>query len=59
MLKIFVQKMDGVTELPIAGSEYAAGYDIIAMEDPKIVGDMTSDMTDCYNRIDYIQYHTK
>jgi dUTP pyrophosphatase len=63
-MKIYVKKMEGVT-LPEKGSEVAAGYDIVATSDPKIVG--TNQMTipvaggeevSCFDAIDYIEYET-
>ena len=37
-MKIFVKKVDGIV-LPQRGSTVAAGYDIVATSDPKIVGE--------------------
>lgn len=64
-MKIYVKKVEGIT-LPERGSELAAGYDIIATSDPKIVGeqnfnygmDGVQQEATGYKRIDYIQYET-
>ena len=61
MVTIQVKNIEGKTDLPIAGSEVAAGYDIIAVDDPIIVGDSVTKAGEAYpfyNRIDYIEYHT-
>lgn len=58
-MKIYVKKVEGVT-LPKKGSDVAAGYDIIATSEPKIVGEKhNSDGTGTYwKSIDYIEYET-
>lgn len=43
--------------LPVRSSEVAAGYDIFATSDPKIVG-LSGKYKDSWNRIDYIEYQT-
>lgn len=43
--------------LPERGSEVAAGYDIVATSDPKIVGE-AGKFKDSWKRIDYIEYET-
>ena len=53
-MKIYVKKVDGVA-LPQQGSEVAAGYDIVATSDPKIVGDTEGPRYQC---ADYIEYET-
>lgn len=41
--------------LPVRASEVAAGYDIVATSDPKIVGEQEGSV---WKRIDYIEYET-
>lgn len=55
-MKIYVKNIDGVT-LPQKGSEVAAGYDIVATNEPKIVGKPSS-FPNTYLSIDYIEYET-
>lgn len=54
-MKIYVKKVDGLT-LPKRASEVAAGYDVVATSDPKIVGEKTDENT--WERVDYIEYET-
>jgi dUTP pyrophosphatase len=54
-MKIYVKKIEGLT-LPKKASEVAAGYDIIATSDPKIVG-LKSD-ENVWELVDYIEYET-
>lgn len=59
-MKIYVKNIEDVT-LPIQGSNAAAGYDIIATSEPKIVGNIESEKEGedvYYHSIDYIQYET-
>jgi dUTPase len=63
-MKIYVKKVDGVV-LPQKGSELAAGYDIVATSDPKIVGQKytpvgmePSEQGNLWNSVDYIEYET-
>jgi dUTP pyrophosphatase len=57
-MKIYVKKVDGVV-LPERGSPVAAGYDIVATSEPKIVGVSTPPSKSLvYSRIDYIEYET-
>jgi len=61
MVTIQVKNIEGKTVLPIAGSELAAGYDIVAIDDPVIVGESITkegDFFPLYHHIDYIEYHT-
>jgi dUTPase len=44
-MKIYVKKINGLI-LPKRASEVAAGYDIVATSDPKIVGEKTMDIFD-------------
>lgn len=53
-MKIYVKKIDSLI-LPKKGSEVAAGYDIVATSDPKIVGESEGNV---WKRIDYIEYET-
>jgi dUTP pyrophosphatase len=53
-MKIYVKKVDGLT-LPKRASEVAAGYDVVATSDPKIVGEKNGVN---WKRIDYIEYET-
>lgn len=55
-MKIYVKKVEGVT-LPQKGTEVAAGYDIVATSDPKIVGEEHM-VNGIWRRIDYIEYET-
>lgn len=54
-MKIFVKKIEGIP-LPKKGSEVAAGYDIIATSDPKIV--TPGNDTHYYSTINYVEYET-
>lgn len=54
-MKIYVKKIEGLT-LPKKASEVAAGYDVVATSDPKIVGEQNVDQS--WKRIDYIEYET-
>ena len=62
-MKIYVKKVEGVT-LPERGSELAAGYDIVAMSDPKIVGNSLmikgadGQERKAWRNVDYIEYET-
>lgn len=61
MVTIQVKNIEGKTTLPVAGSALAAGYDIVAIDDPIIVGDSVTiegEFFPYYRRIDYIEYHT-
>jgi dUTP pyrophosphatase len=61
MITIQVKNIEGKSTLPIAGSQRAAGYDIIAVDDPVIVGEsitLEGEFHPLWKRIDYIQYHT-
>jgi dUTP pyrophosphatase len=44
-------------KLPTASTQYDAGYDIISISEPVIVGEYNEDV-EAWARIDYIQYHT-
>jgi len=58
-MKIYVKKIEGIT-LPQKGTDVAAGYDIVATSDPKIVGEThNSDETGYFwKSIDYIEYES-
>ena len=61
MVTIQVKNIEGKTVLPVVGSEVAAGYDIVAVDDPIIVGESITKAGEAYpfyQRIDYIEYHT-
>lgn len=59
MVTIQVKNIEEKTVLPIRGTERAAGYDIVAVDDPIIVGDpVTYEGKTYYKRIDYLEYHT-
>lgn len=59
MVTIQVKNIEGKTVLPIRGTERAAGYDIIATDDPIIVGEPVEYNGQIYyRRIDYLEYHT-
>jgi len=55
-MKIYVKKVEGVT-LPVRGSQVAAGYDIVATSDPKIVGYPCGNVI-AWKTVDYIEYET-
>lgn len=50
------ESYNDVSKLPTKATERSTGYDIIATEEPEIVGEQNVDGT--YKRIDYIQYKT-
>lgn len=59
MVTIQVKNIEGKTVLPVAGTERAAGYDIVAIDDPIIVGETVEyNGQTYYKRIDYLEYHT-
>lgn len=55
VMKIYVKKIEGLA-LPKKASEVAAGYDIVAISDPKIVGIKLDE--NGWESIDYIEYET-
>jgi dUTP pyrophosphatase len=62
MVTIQVKNIEGLNVIPIEGSKVAAGYDIIAVKDPIIVGETITkegEFFPFYSRIDYIEYHTE
>lgn len=62
MITIQVKNIEGKTVLPVAGSQRAAGYDIVAVEEPTIVGTQlppSFNEPDWWKAIDYIEYHTQ
>jgi dUTPase len=70
MVTIQVKNIEGKTVLPVAGSKRAAGYDLIAIDEPIIEGvgvakdgtallprhNLTEDAL--YRSIDFLEYHT-
>lgn len=59
MVTIQVKNIEGKTVLPVRGTERAAGYDIVAVDDPVIVGETVEYKGQTYyKRIDYLEYHT-
>jgi len=61
MVTIKVKNIEGKTVIPVAGSKLAAGYDMVVIDDPIIVGEETvkeGEFFPFYKRIDYIEYHT-
>lgn len=61
MVTIQVKNIEGKTVIPVAGSQRAAGYDIVAVDDPVIVGESVikeGEFNPFWKRIDYIEYHT-
>lgn len=59
MVTIQVKNIEGKTVLPVRGTERAAGYDIVAVDDPIIVGETVEyGGQTYYKRIDYLEYHT-
>jgi dUTP pyrophosphatase len=52
-MKIYVKKVEGVA-LPEKGSPVAAGYDIVATSEPKIVGECETGGS----RVDFVEYET-
>lgn len=62
MITIQVKNIEGKTILPVAGSQLAAGYDIVAVEEPTIVGTQlppSYNELDWWKAIDYLEYHTQ
>jgi dUTP pyrophosphatase len=53
-MNIRIKRADGLA-VPKTGTDYSAGYDLVAMSDPIIVGKPYSD---CWESIDYIEYKT-
>lgn len=49
---------EDVSNLPKKGTDRATGYDVIAISDPEIVGELEKGSSTIYSRIDYIQYKT-
>lgn len=59
MVTIEIKNIEGKIVVPTHGSKIAAGYDIVATDDPIIVGEfIVKDDIKYYSRIDYIEYHT-
>jgi dUTP pyrophosphatase len=57
-MKILIKQSDDLN-VPKQGSNYSAGYDIIAISPPKIVGEFSnSNSENLYNSINYIEYET-
>lgn len=53
-MKIYVKKIENLV-LPKKASELAAGYDVVATSEPKIVGEQNGSV---WKRVDYIEYET-
>jgi dUTPase len=51
------QSLKSEKSLPIRKTERAAGYDVVAIDEPEIVGEKNP-ITDYWTRIDYVQYRT-
>lgn len=59
MVTIQVKNIEGKTVLPVSGTDRAAGYDIVAVDDPIVVGETVEyNGQTYYKRIDYLEYHT-
>lgn len=64
MVTIQVKNIDGKGTLPVRGSEIAAGYDVMAVDDPVVVGvvaredEVNGQKIVMYSSIDYLEYHT-
>lgn len=69
MVTINVLNIEGKAQLPIHGDgkteSFAAGYDIVAVDDPIIIGEVGNEMTlengtkiPLYKNIQYLEYHT-
>lgn len=58
-MKIYIKNTPDLV-IPKRSSEVAAGYDIVATSEPKIVGQKTApdDITSGWHSIDYIEYET-
>jgi dUTP pyrophosphatase len=52
------ESYEEVSNLPQKGSDRATGFDVVAVSDPEIVGELVEGTSDLYKRIDYIQYKT-
>lgn len=53
-MKIYVKKIEDLT-LPKKSSDLSAGYDVVATNEPKIVGEQEGSV---WKRVDYIEYET-
>lgn len=64
MVTINVKNIDGKATLPVRGSAVAAGYDVVAVDDPVVVGEVAREdeiggqKIIMYRSIDYLEYHT-
>lgn len=59
MVTIHIKNIEGKTVLPVPGTKLASGYDIVATDDPTIVGEHVEvDGKIFYRRINYIEYRT-
>ena len=69
MVTIHVLNIEGKGTLPIHGDgkteSLAAGYDIVAVDDPTVVGEVGKELTledgtkiPLYKNISYLEYHT-
>jgi dUTPase len=69
MVTIHVSNIEGKGTLPIHGDgkteSFAAGYDIVAVDDPTVVGEVGNEVTledgtkiQLYKSIQYLEYHT-
>lgn len=56
-MKIEIKQTEGL-EIPKTGTEHSSGYDVVAVEEPNIIGLKTEDGL-YYKSIDYIEYKTK
>lgn len=60
-MKIHVKESDRLV-VPIAATPQSSGYDVVTLDEPKIVGELYQDATDTqpalWQSIDYIEYHT-
>ena len=66
MTIINVKDIPGKVSLPAKGTEKSAGYDIIASEDPIVIGEIGRELTledgtkiPLYKNIQYLEYHTQ
>ncbi len=64
MVTVQVKNIEGKTVLPVAGSSRSAGYDLIAIDEPTVIGvvgmeqEIDGNKILLYQSIDYLEYHT-
>ena len=56
-MKIHIKKTDNLA-IPSTGTPQSSGYDVVVLEEPKIVGVKDIHREEYWTSIDYIEYHT-